>query len=232
MILAFYVIKKQQHTLTLLEDANHLLTEQAKTLKKVSALEEREKMAKAIHDHVGHTLTTAILTLEGITNQKDLSTINTQVSRAKNQVKKSLDDIRGLVRKTPNNLDLIPLIESFIETMKAQTSLAIHFEHHLVSNDFLPLQKELILSIIKEAFTNTIKYANATEVDLLIQEINQTLIINFTDNGIGCEGVTCGFGLNSMQKAIKNFNGRVSFESSKNEGFTIQVTLPIGGLHD
>lgn len=229
MVLAFYVIKKQQHTMHLLEDANNLLTEQAKTIKKVSALEEREKMAKSIHDHVGHTLTTAILTLEGLQHQNDLTTILNQVDTAKNQVKKSLSDIRSLVRETPFTLDLIPLIESFIESMKTQTNFAIHFEHHVLTKDFLPLQKELILSIIKEAFTNTIKYAEATEVDILIQEVPNTLIINFTDNGIGCVGLTCGFGLNSMQKAIHQFNGSVSFESSRNEGFSIQVKLPLGG---
>lgn len=229
MVLAFYVIKKQQHTMTLLEEANTLLTEQAKTIKKMSALEEREKMAKSIHDHVGHTLTTAILTLEGLKQQKDLSTIINQVEISKNQVKKSLDDIRSLVRETPYTLDLIPLIESFIESMRSQTPLTIHFEHTVHSSDFLPLQKELILSIIKEAFTNTLKYAEATEVDILIQEIEHTLIINFTDNGIGCVGLTCGFGLNSMQKAIHQFNGSVHFESEKDEGFSIQVKLPLGG---
>ena len=91
----------------------------------------------------------------------------------------------------------------------------------------MPIQ---LFRIIQEALTNTVRHAEATEVTIYLNNkySSQTLQLNISDNGKGCElEKISGFGLQGMQERIELLNGKLAIQSQLNQGLHIEASIPI-----
>jgi two-component system sensor histidine kinase ChiS len=206
------------------------LNEQARTIEQMAAREERSRMAADIHDHVGHTLTTAIIQLEGLSKQLEDDTLLSSVELAKRQVKNGLDQIRVLVRgvdidlRRPFHDNLNDLL---METRRT-TGLIIH-EDIEAKIDLIPIQQKVLLSSIKEFITNSVKHGGASEISVLITSHNGFLECTLSNNGTTDEDITYGFGLTQMDKVIQSIGGMMTVSSTKDLGFILYYKIPLGG---
>ncbi|HAX03813.1 MAG: hypothetical protein A2Y45_08160 [Tenericutes bacterium GWC2_34_14] len=231
--LTFTTLKKQTIQSRTLKNLVKKLEEQSQQIEEMTIKEERGRVASEIHDHVGHTLTTAIIQLESINallNQTDPD-IKDKLELAKEHVRLGLNQIRTLVKGVDIDLDkdLKINIQRIIEDFEKNTNYKVFLDMD-ENIMIIPIQQRIILSAIKEFLTNSIKHSNPTEIHILVSKIKNYLEITLSNNGNSNPEITYGYGLTHMDKSIKSLGGIMKVSSSNELGFTIYFKFPIGGL--
>ncbi len=231
VFLSFYMLKKQLFLNTQLSAALKTLREQSLQLEEMATLAERSRITGAIHDTVGHTLTSAVIALEAgekLLDRGDPSA-REKFSLAREQVRRGLQDIRHSVKtiQAGGEQQFLPALDRMLQEVRRNTGLAVNAIADIQSS-LLPIQQNVLLRAIQECATNSIKHGQGTEADLLLQEHNNAIHMTFSDNGQGTDQVVFGFGLANMAKRVEGIGGVLRAESAKGEGFTVNIVLPAG----
>jgi signal transduction histidine kinase len=216
-----------------LETANEKLRQYALRIENQATLEERNRIAREIHDSLGHSLTALNLQLETALklSKSDMPRAMTFLATAKELGSKALQDVRQSV----STMRTHPLQGQTLE--QAINKLATDFQR---SNGILPScqisvisplsieTKTSIYRIIQESLTNISKYAQATEVSIELTTTSETLKLIIQDNGKGfdLEQNTTGFGLQSMCDRTLSLGGEFHINTSHNHGCQIIVNVP------
>lgn len=214
---------------TLKEDALYLkkYNEQLKVDREknihIAILTERNRIAREIHDSIGHAISSSILQVKALkvtsdkNEEESLNLLQNTLNNGMDEVRKSLHDLRN------ESLDLRSKIEGLIDEIP---SLEVEFSYHMEEDLNYELKFD-ILSIVKEGLTNTLKHSNATklQISLLSQPKFYSIIIK--DNG---DTVPLfenkGIGLDSMKETANKYKGLFNYKFEN--GFKIHVTLMKG----
>ncbi len=192
----------------------------------IAVLTERNRIARELHDSIGHALSSSILQVEALRTVTDDLT-NEELDQLQDTLNNGMDDIRSSIHNLHReSFDLKNRIESLLSDLKnIDTKLNYGLE------DDLPYDLKFdILSIIKEGTTNCLKHSNATEfeISLISQPKFYTIIIR--DNGSNYQGDKIksndGIGLISMNEISEKYNGFMNY--SFKEGFKIHISLMKG----
>ncbi len=214
--------------------ANEKLRKYALQIENQATLEERNRIAREIHDSLGHSLTALNLQLETAlklwnTNPHKASGF---LSKAKELGSKALQDVRHSVsamRSHPlQGQSLEQAIAELAENVHRATGVAPTCQITL----FQPLPTEVstpIFRIVQESFTNICKYAEATEIKIEIITTVTSLYLIVQDNGIGFDvgQNTTGFGLHSMRDRTLALGGKFNIYSTPGYGCKIAITIPL-----
>lgn len=199
-------------------------------IEQLSVLKERNRIARQIHDTVGHTLTTVIVALEAgrMTAASDPIMSASRYDTAYEQAKKALRDMRASVKMLSESnavLELKETIEQLIEETEKHTGIVIKYDIKLppILNTRL---NELFERVIKECLTNSIRHGKSSAIFIKIH--NKDGVINYCcqDNGTGCETMEPGYGLSAMSSEISDMGGNIQFQSERGEGFEVYIQLP------
>lgn len=192
----------------------------------IAILTERNRIAREIHDSIGHSISSSILQVEALKVVSDDNTFDS-LNLLQNTLSNGMDDIRNSIYKLYNeSLDLKKRIE---QLCSEASCLEISLNYKLEE----PLPYDLkfdILSIIKEAITNCIKHSDSTElnVTILTQPLFYTIVVK--DNGTNFNKtkdlLSKGIGLLSMDEIARKYNGFLNYEFEN--GFKIHLTLMKG----
>lgn len=202
-----------------------LLTEEVKNL---AASLERQRIAREIHDSLGHSLTALDIQLEiaqKLQNRDPLQMVEA-INQSKQLTSQCLQDVRWAVQ----NLRSVPFdLNQSIETLIAQFRPAFNIQVQ-INLPNLPLQpSHQIYCILQEGFTNIQKHALSTEVWLRSGYDENNLWINLRDNGHGFEPtvISKGFGLRNMAERAQLMGGFIQVESIPEHGTNISITIPL-----
>jgi signal transduction histidine kinase len=213
--------------------ANANLREYALKIEELATLQERNRIARDIHDSVGHALTVLNLHLEAALKlwQTDPEEATEFVTEAKQLGSNALKEVRqsiATLRIDPFAVLALPevinnLVEEFKRSSAILTILEIDVQQR-IKNDI----KVAVYRIVQEALTNICKHASATEVKISIQT-ETNLILTITDNGKGFEidQNTTGFGLQSMRERSIAVGGNLNIETARNTGCKITAIFPL-----
>jgi len=224
------VLLSQRKTILLL---NNKILEQSATMENIATLKERNRIAEEVHDTVGHTLTTAIVALEGANMLFNVrpDEAHDKIVIAKKQLKIGLSDIRTVVKqlkledKALNRISFEEDIRQIIRDVESQTELKITFIYS-IKTELVSLQEHVIKNVIKEGLTNAIKHGNADMVKVELVSEDEVLNLLIKDNGHSGNKIDFGFGLSSMQSRLEALGGTLTFNINK-KGFELVVKLPI-----
>jgi signal transduction histidine kinase len=217
--------------------ANEKLRQYALRIENQATLEERNRIAREIHDSLGHSLTALNLQLETALklweSQPDKAKMF--LARAKELGSKSLGDVRQSVstmRYNPlqqQSLEqaIATLLEDFHRANGIQPICDIHLEYTLASDVMISIYR-----IIQEALTNISKYADATAVKIEITTIKGRFVLLIEDNGKGFDITqnTTGFGLQSMRDRTLALGGEFQINTQPGTGCQILVYIPLLSL--
>ena len=192
----------------------------------IAVLTERNRIARELHDSIGHVLSSSILQVEALKTVTDDLT-NEGLDQLQDTLNNGMDDISNSIHNLHReSFDLKNRIENLLSDLK---NMDIELNYGL--KDELPYDLKFdILSIIKEGVTNCIKHSNATEIkiSLISQPKFYTIIIR--DNGSNYKGDKIksndGIGLISMNEIAEKYNGFMNYGFK--EGFKIHITLMKG----
>ncbi|WP_171003574.1 sensor histidine kinase [Ruminiclostridium herbifermentans] len=214
-----------------LEKVNNKLQETMKSLEEMTVLRERNRIAREIHDTIGHTLTTVSIEIEAGKRlaEKDLNLALEKFELAQEQVRKGLNDIRSSVRMLKDGngvLPFIPSIQALINETELHAGVSVKFSFSQLP--FLnPEQEKVLYRVVQEGLTNGIRHGKCTEFVLQLEFKNNRIILLIVDNGKGCDDIAFGFGLNAMKERVEELRGNLSFKSSLGNGCSLKVDIPI-----
>lgn len=196
----------------------------------ITALKERNRIAREIHDTVGHTLTTVLVEMEAAKRliRKDIDIAESKLSLAQGQVRKGLNDIRNSVRileKGQDILDFYSDIQSIIAETEKHSGVIIKAQ---IEQDiaFTKSQEKIILSALLEGLANGIRHGKGSAFLFKLYLNDGKAIFLLEDNGVGSDIVAYGFGLRAMRERILELGGNLDISSKLGEGFGIYISFP------
>ena len=214
-----------------LNNSNEKLRVAYNELKEITALEERQRIAKDIHDTAGHSITTVIMQTEAakLVVDSNPEEAKKRIAAANLQAKHALEELRESVHLLSGNLEQASLkeqIETIIHESMEGTDIAIRYDvDDIVLGD---MKARFILNTLKEGISNGLRHGGATAFYFELKEQNGRIDFLLSDNGTGMEAgeLKEGFGLSGMHRRAESLGGSVWFETEPDEGFEIHMTLP------
>lgn len=211
--------------------ANQKLTEYAAEAAKNAETRERNRLAREIHDTLGHALTGIVAGIDAC-----LMTIDTSVDATKKQLEKISDvarqgikDVRRSVNKLRpdalENMDLDAAISRMLEDMSMTSGAEILFHNQAEPLHFHEDEEDVVYRVIQEATTNAVRHGHADKIEITITKENLWLTIMVQDNGQGCPTIKEGFGLKHMEERLSLLNGSLEYDGK--DGFQITARIPI-----
>ena len=219
--------------------AHQQLREYAAKIEDIVTLEERNRIAREIHDSLGHYLTVLNINLEAAwkllgTEPEEaknfLAEAKQQGSQALKEVRQSVSALRQNPLQNANlNESISLLIAEFYKTTNILPRQKINISPYLSSE-----VKITVYRIIQESLTNIYKYANATDIEILVYQETDYLYLKIVDNGNGFNLAenTTGFGLQSMQERILALGGTLQIVTEPQQGCKILVKIPLSPRAD
>lgn len=215
-----------------LTSANQQLRAYAVQVEELAIAKERNRLAREIHDGLGHYLTTIHMQI-----QASKAIMKTDPQKAFEALDKALDlthqalaDVRQSVAalRSPVMLDLtLPdMIAELVENVDAggiQTSLDIQGEARTLS----PQVRLTLYRSAQEALNNSVKHSQATRVSVRLDfQAKDEIVLTVEDNGQGTDQLDGGFGLIGMKERVTLLNGDIKIQTAKGQGFKVEIRLP------
>ena len=225
-----------------LHKANDRLRENAIELERLAEIRERNRLAREIHDTLGHTLTGIIMGLEAV-----LVIFEAAPEEAKKRVaviaqtaREGLNDVRSSMKALrPDALEkhsLEDALESLISNFRLTASVEIRFRQEAGPLLFASDEEDALYRIIQEGMTNAVRHGHATEIEIHITRDGDLVTVNLRDNGLGCaEDWKAGFGLRHMEERLELLGGSMACGNRDEDsddgrrGFYLVASLPVRG---
>jgi signal transduction histidine kinase len=215
--------------------ANTRLRQYALRIEELATVQERNRIARDIHDSLGHSLTVFGIHLEAALRllHSDPQKAETLLLEVQHLNSTTLQDVRQSVaalRTDPlQSRTLAAAIAELIADFQNSTRILLKSTIQLKQ----PLSQEqnvVVYRVVQESLTNIRKYAAATEVYLAIVQSAHQIQVIIQDNGKGFEPSqnTTGFGLQGMQERVLALAGKLEIIAAPQQGCCIKVTFPIG----
>lgn len=249
IIFMIFVIQSQIDENTKIKELYHKLSQTAEELKVVNIqlenyskkseemakTKERNRLAREIHDTIGHTLTSMATGLEACRAllNRDLEKTKVQLDKIIDLAKKGLLDIRRSVSELrPDTLErfsLIPAIRKLCEDINdcANTKVALNIKGEVFKLN--ADEEETIYRVIQEGITNAVRHGQATEIQVELSFVTGNLWLEVNDNGVGSEKIVEGFGLKHIKERVEMLSGWAEFHGKESGGFSIRAHIPVRG---
>ena len=216
--------------LTMISIVNQKLQRYAVATEKIGENNERKRLAREIHDTVGHALAGVAAGIDACivmidTNpeatKKQLKIISKVVRQGMVDVRKSLNRLRpGALEKQGFKEAIEKMINEFASIGEVDISL----DYRLENLDLENTTEDILFRTIQESMTNSVRHGGASKINIALYLKDGNLCLTIKDNGIGCENITYGFGLKQMKERIAIINGTVKFKGT--DGFAVLVKIP------
>ncbi len=217
---------------TELRTANQQLRLYSAQVEELATAKERNRLAREIHDSLGHYLTVINVQLEAAQAVLESSPARARDALAKAQAlaQEGLADVRRSVaalRAAPTGDRPLPEAVGLLADEARAAGIVTHYQV-LGTPRALPPQTELTLyRAAQEALTNVRKHARASRADLRLDYARPDCVrLMVQDNGVGAREPAGGFGLLGVRERVQLLGGRVTIETAAGEGFRLEIETP------
>ncbi|MGF7185045.1 signal transduction histidine kinase [Desulfitispora alkaliphila] len=214
--------------------------DQKKALAGLAIMEERDRIAKDLHDGFAQTLfflntKNAILKkliIKGETEKslKELEQIKLVIKDCFTDIRQTIFNLKNIVDP---DIDFATILENYAEKFQNQHNIRVHYVYNLNEKISFALEKEIhLMRIIQEALNNVLKHAEANKVIISFQEEDvEHLVLIVADDGKGIKSESDNsarkkFGLLNMQERAWSIGADFKIESNPGEGTKVIVKLP------
>lgn len=231
------ILLVEEKTRKQLTVAHEQLQQYALQIEDLAAVQERNRIAREIHDSLGHALTALNVQIQTAirlwsVNPASAESFLAQAQRLGEMAMKEVrQSVRALREDVPDERPLEDAIASLVEDFRQGTGLCPSTKINLGVILPLPVVRTLY-RIVQECLTNIYKYALATEVKIEIVATNDSINLRVEDNGRGFDlnEKIAGFGIQGMQERVAALEGYFHLETKPNCGCRIIVELPLRSL--
>jgi signal transduction histidine kinase len=212
-----------------LKDANEMLRQYAEQVEELATVKERNRLAREIHDSLGHYLTVVVVQIEAAIAVKDRDQSLDVLRKAQGLAQKGLADVRRSVaalRSSPAEASsLVDSIKTLIEECRV-AGLSADFQVVGSPRNLSPSAELALYRAAQEALTNVRKHSQALAATIMLTYSSDVVWLKVHDDGMGATELTKGFGLVGMHERVQSLGGKVKINTAANQGFTLEVRLP------
>ena len=205
----------------LLEEKNNALTKQQDDMVYTATLQERNRIAREIHDNVGHMLTRSILQLGAIKVVNQDKNLEGPLDDLAETLNLAMTNIRSSVHDLHD--ESINLESAIKDLTKDIEGFDVQIDYDMGDNIPRDL-KYAFIAIIKEGINNTLKHSNGDTIKISIIEQPGFYQLTFSDNGSDVDiNYSSGIGLSNINDRVKQMRGNLRITTDN--GFSIMVTV-------
>lgn len=209
----------------------------------VATLEERERIAREMHDGLAQVLgyiNTQTLAIKKMLADGRVDAAGQEISKIEDLARELYADVRegilGLRTRPSGNGGLLPALREYIERYSEMSGIRARLEvgGPEPTIQLGPSAEVQLMRIIQEALTNVRKHASATEATVTLSQTNNGFCAEIADNGVGFEPSRLDsvgrprFGLSMMEERAVAIGGRLTVESTLGRGTKVQLHLSDG----
>jgi PAS domain S-box-containing protein len=203
--------------------------------------EERKRISRELHDVIAQTLTGINLCLATLKKNagRNPKVFKRTLTRTQWLVAKSVNIVHEFARELRpavlDDLGLIPALHSFMKNFTAQTGVRAHLTAFAALEKLEASLRTVLYRVAQEALTNVSRHAQASRVEVIIQQLADGICMKIKDNGksLGVEralhaGTGKRLGLLGMRERLEMVGGNFSVESVPGQGTTVIARIPTG----
>ena len=231
LVTTLIVERRTQEKLT---QAHNQLRQYSLQIEELAAVQERNRIAREIHDSLGHALTSLNVQIQtGLKlwqrNPEEAHAFLEQAQQlgtmAMQEVRQSVSTLRADERPEP---PLQETIATLLQEFRQSTGIPIHSSIRLTT-PLSPGVSRTLYRLTQEALTNVCKHAEATEVRLELKTEPDQVHLAIADNGRGFSysESTSGYGLQGMKERVSAIHGKFYLQTSPGQGCQITINLPL-----
>ena len=202
--------------------------------------EERKKLSRELHDHVGQMLTALRMELGRIdrASTPGSGAVPSAVAECRQLVDNMVRTVRDLaLGLRPSMLDdfgLQPALEWHIRDVSRRHGLTIDLIADGEFDDLPDQHRTCVYRVVQEALTNCVRHSRATRIEVRLSGRSSGLEVSISDNGIGFDRAARheGLGLRGIEERVRELRGVVQFRSSKGAGTALWIALPMPAISE
>lgn len=199
---------------------------------------ERQRMARDLHDTLSQGLAGVIMQLEAVNanlNKSNTARAQEIVKNAMVHARKTLADSRLVIDDLRNEdnleIDFANLIEDEVAKFKSISNSFVNLDINIKSKLYTKVI-EYILYIVRECLNNIAKHAKAKNVQIDITEKDRQININVLDDGVGfdvrsLDKVYGHYGILGITERVRAIHGKIKIKSEKKVGTQINIIIPV-----
>jgi signal transduction histidine kinase len=214
-----------------LAQANQKLREFAGQVEEMATIQERNRLAREIHDGLGHYLTAINIQIKAA--QAFVEHNPPQAREALNNAQTLAEEALADVRRSISQLRIDPSTSSplaerlkgLLEETRA-AGIPAKMEVEGTPASLSPQADFTLYRVSQEGLTNVRKHSNATQAELHLAYLEHTVRLVVCDNGVGTQELSGGFGLTGLQERVQLVGGSLKVETAPGQGFRLEVEIP------
>ena len=202
---------------------NRKLRKANEEIEQLATVAERERIARDLHDVLGHTLSVITLKSElaGKLMDRDPARAGKEIREVEQISRQALSDVRDAIR----GYRAKGLAAELAQAKLTLETAGLVVQCDAASSMKLPAMQESVLSLaVREAVTNVLRHAQAHTCRMRVEQQNGSCSLEISDDGRGCNG-TEGNGLRGMRERVEMMGGKM--QRTGESGTTLIITLPL-----
>ena len=196
---------------------------------------ERQRFAKELHDGLGPLLSVVKMLLSGLDAKADPDVNEKIKQNLKQAVDEAIVSVRDISANISphilNNFGLKDAVEAFIKRLGSAEGIEIRFTTNLGGRRFTYNVEVILYRVMCELINNTLKHAVAHNIRIDLQLREQTIYLDYSDDGIGFdvsrEATEYGMGLDNILYRLKSGNGDIEIISERGKGMQAKASIKI-----
>jgi len=198
-------------------------------LKELAVVEERNRLARDIHDGLGASLSSLIIQSEYLLGLAKDEAVKKEIGELKASAEESIEELRRSLRMMREDLELSSVVEEYVRTLRDRTQLQIGFERSGLEPHLPPSAQLTLFRVLQEALSNCARHSGAGEVSVHLQFEPERVELRVRDDGKGFDpqAPRAGhYGLLNMRERARKSHGNLLIESAPGAGTTVRLLLP------
>lgn len=219
--------------LNMMNRVNEDLRHYAQMTEQIAESRERKRLAREIHDTLGHALTGIAAGIDAtlVIMDKNPEMAKSQLHLVRQVVSEGIGDVRASLQKLrPGALEqrgLKGALEKMIREFESVTAMTIDLDYQADSLDVNKAKEDVCFRLVQESITNARRHGAATHAAVRFAVDGDWLVITVRDNGRGLpqKTITYGYGLTQMEENVSSLHGTLLFDGS--DGFLTEARIPL-----
>ena len=198
-------------------------------LRELAVVEERNRLAREIHDGLGASLSSMIIQAEYILGMARDASLRTEIGELKATAEESIEELRRSLTMMREDFELTQGLEEYVKTFRERTQLDVHFERTGLPRKLQPDAQLALFRILQECLTNTVKHAEARSARVTLDFSPDRIHLVVRDDGkcFDPRGTPRGhYGLLNMRERAMQLGGELLVDSTPGSGTQVSFSFP------
>lgn len=199
-------------------------------LKELAVVEERNRLAREIHDGLGANLSSLIIQAEYLSNiAGNEAAVQSEITELKASAEEAIEELRRSLQMMREDFDLATGVEEYVKTFRDRSKLEVAFEASGHSGRIQPESALAIFRVLQEALSNSLKHSQARRVEVKLNFGLNRAQLSVKDDGVGFDvkaSKAGHYGLSNMTERANKVGGEMIVDSTPGHGAHLSFSVP------